>query len=152
MLAIAYVVAQIVGGIFGVIVANLAFGEVLIASSSIVRCGYRLVLSEFIVTFVLVLLVLGLLRSGRGGAAAAAVGAWVVAIVLASPSAGFANPAVTVARGLTDTYTGIAGESILWFVVVQLVAGVAAAGAAYLLFPIVTNHPGSSDEVLEGEQ
>lgn len=137
-LAAAYAVAQIAGGVFGVIVANLVFGEVLVASSPIVRSGYRLVLSEFIVTFVLVLLVLGLVRSGRGSAAAAAVGAWVVAIVLASPSAGFANPAVTLARGLTDTYTGIAGESILWFVVAQLAAGVAAAGAAYLLYPSTT--------------
>lgn len=74
--------------------------------------------------------------------------AWVLAIVLASPSAGFANPAVTVARGLTDAYPGIAGESILWFVVVQLIAGVA---AAYALFSITTKHDRNADGITEGE-
>lgn len=68
LMAIAYVIAQVTGAISGVIVANFVFREVLIASSAIVRGGRRLAISEFVVTFVLVLLVLGLVLGTRAGA------------------------------------------------------------------------------------
>lgn len=97
-------------------------------------------------------MVLGLVRSGRGSTVAAAVGAWVAAIVLASPSTGFASPAVTIARGLTDTFTRIARESIFWLVAVQLLAGVAAAGAAFALFPSTTVEVGSADGAIERDE
>jgi len=108
--------------------------------------------SEFIVTFVLVLLVLGLVRSGHQTAAAGAVGAWVVAIILASPSTGFANPAVTLARGLTDTYTGIAASSIAWFVTAQMLGGAAAAGVAFVLYPSADDDVDQADSSVEVER
>ena len=152
MVAVSYVAAQLLGAIVGVIGANFVFGEVLVAESDIVRTGGRLVASELIVTFVLVLLVLGMVRSGHGAGVAAAVGAWVVTIILASPSTGFANPAVTVARGFTDTYTGIEIGSVPWFVGAQLLAGIAAAGAALALYPAGSNGPVESDDTSDDER
>jgi glycerol uptake facilitator-like aquaporin len=110
--AVSHVAAQLVGAIVGFIGADLVFGEVPVAESDIVRTGGRLGASELIVTFVLALLVLAMMRSRHGAGVASAVGAWVVTIILARPSAGFANPAVTVARGRTDTSTGIESISV----------------------------------------
>jgi glycerol uptake facilitator-like aquaporin len=84
---------------------------------------------------VLVLVILSLIRSGRSGHIPAAVGAWVGAVVFATASTGFANPAVTVARMLTDSYTGIAPASVAGFLVAQLTAGVLAALVARALYP-----------------
>lgn len=152
MVAVSYVTAQLLGAIVGVIGANFVFAEVLVARSDIVRTGGRLVAAELIVTFVLVLLVLGMVRSGHGAGVAAAVGAWVVTIILASPSTGFANPAVTVARGLTDTYTGIEIGSVPWFVGAQLIAGIAAAGAALALYPVSSSWPVQVDNAPDDER
>ena len=80
------------------------------------------------------------------------MGAWVVTIILASPSTGFANPAVTVARGLTDTYTGIESGSVPWFVGAQLIAGIAAAGAALALYPASSGGPVQSDDTPDDER
>lgn len=152
VIAAAYVVSQLLGAVTGVVVANVVFGEGALAGSGIVRSGQRLFVSEFIVTFVLVLIILGLVRSGRMAAAAGAVGAWVATIILASPSTGFANPAVTVARGLTDTYTGIANSSIPWFIAAQLVGGIAAAGVAFILYPSKTEAVEGAEGSLHGER
>jgi glycerol uptake facilitator-like aquaporin len=74
-------------------------------------------------------------RTARAGLVPAVVGAWVAAIVFATSSTGFANPAVTIARVLTDSYTGIAPASVLAFVAAQLVAGLLAALIVPALFP-----------------
>ena len=126
-LAAGYVVTQVVGALAGVVVANATFGKPWLAVATTARDGVGRVSAEFVGTFVLVLLILGLVRSGRSVAIAPAVGAWVAAIVVATVSTGFANPAVTVARMLTDTYTGIAPGAVPVFVLAQLIAGVAAA-------------------------
>ena len=138
-LAGGYVVAQVVGAGVGVAVANATFGKPWLAVATTVRDGVGRPLAEFLGTFVLVLLILGLVRSGRSTAIAPAVGAWVTAIIVATVSTGFANPAVTVARMFTDTYTGIAPGDVPAFVLAQLVAGAAAAVVAGSLFPIAAS-------------
>lgn len=130
-----YAAAQIVGGIAGVVLANWSFGEPAIALSSTGRDGWGLIVAEAVVTFVLVLVILALVRTGRAQGVPVAVGAWVAAAVFATSSTGFANPAVTLSRLFTDTYTGIAPGSAAGFVAAQLVAGVMAALAALALYP-----------------
>ena len=133
--ALRYVGTQLVGAVLGVIAANVTFGEAAMSVSDTVRSGVGLVTAEGIGTFVLVLSILLLVRTSRAPLVPAVVGAWVAAIVFATASTGFANPAVTVARVFTDTYTGIAPESILAFIGVQLLAGLVAALTVPVLSP-----------------
>ena len=137
--AVAYVVAQIAGGVLGVMVANAMFGYAWIELSTQVRSGADQLLSEFVGTFVLVFLVIGLVRVGKIGPIAPVVAAWVFAIIIATPSYGFVNPAVTIARALTDTFTGIAPESVMPFVAVQLFAAAVASFAAVALYTRTTS-------------
>lgn len=140
-----YTLAQIIGAVAGVVLANLSFSEPGIAISTTDRSGAGLLLSEFVATFVLVVLILGLVRSGRLTMIPAAVGAWVTTIIIATASTGFANPAVTLARMLSDTFTGIDPVSVPGFLVVQLVAAVAAGAAALFLFPSRTDPRHAAD-------
>ncbi len=133
--ALTYAGAQVAGAVVGVGLAHATFGNPILAVSMTERAGAGQLAAEFVATFVLVLLILGLVRSRRSAAVAPVVGAWVTAIVFATVSTGFANPAVTLARTVTDTYTGIAPGSAAGFLVAQLGAGVAAAYAASFLFP-----------------
>ncbi len=130
-----YIAAQCVGAVAGVVAANASFGRSLISVSDHVRTGWELITSEAIATFVLVLVILLLVRTGRAAAVPVAVGAWVTAIVFATASTGFANPVVTVARTLTDAGAGIAPASVAAFVAIQLIAGLAAVPVARFLFP-----------------
>jgi glycerol uptake facilitator-like aquaporin len=133
--ALRYVVTQLAGAVLGVIAANVTFGITAVSLSETVRSGIGLVVAEAIGTFVLGLSILLLVRTARAGLVPAVVGAWVAAIVFATSSTGFANPAVTIARVLTDSYTGIAPASVLAFVAAQLVAGLLAALIVPALFP-----------------
>lgn len=139
--AIGFIGAQLVGAVAGVALANITFEIEILQISSNSRTGIGLTVAEAVATFVLVLAILALVRTGRHGAVPAVVGAWVAAIVFATSSTGFANPAVTVGRIFTDSYTGIAPASVAGFLIAQVVAGVAAAGAGRLLFsqPAMTN-------------
>jgi len=130
-----YAVAQVLGGVLGVVAANLSFGQSMARVSSTARSGLGLAFAEAVATFVLVLLILGLVRTGRSTAVPAAVGAWVACIVFATSSTGFANPAVTISRALTDTYTGIAPASIPGFLLAQVGAGALAALVASSFYP-----------------
>lgn len=136
--AVGYTSAQLIGALAGVAAANVTFGEEVLAISGTARNGLGLIAAEGIATFVLVLIILGLVRIGRPGAIPAAVGGWVAAIVFATSSTGFANPAVTIARIFTDTFTGIAPPSVWWFLIAQLLAGLAAVPVARLLYPSPT--------------
>lgn len=139
--AVGYTVCQIGGAVIGVVLANLSFGESAVAISTTVRSGSGLLVAEAVGTFVLVFLILALVRTERAGLVPVAVGAWVAAIIFATSSTGFANPAVTIARMFTDTYTGIAPASVAPFLAVQLVAGLVAVPVARLLFPIRQTTP-----------
>lgn len=134
--ALAYGCVQIAGALVGVAVASMTFGEGLMTVSDTSRNGIGKPFAELIATFVLVLLILGLVRAGRDAMVAPAVGAWVTAIVVATVSTGFANPAVTIARVFTDTFTGVAPASAPAFLIAQCVGGALAAATAVGLFPI----------------
>lgn len=125
--ALGYSVAQVLGGIAGVVVANVTFDLPALAVATTAREGLGQMAAEAIATFVLVLVILCVVRTGRAAIVPAVVGAWVAAIVFATSSTGFANPAVTIARTLTDSYTGIAPASVAGFLAAQLLAGLAAA-------------------------
>lgn len=130
-LVVPHLVAQLTGAVVGVVVANLAYGAPAVEVSTNVRDG--VLGAEALATFSLVLVIFALVRAGRPEWLPAAVGGIVGAGIVATASTGFANPAVAVARILTESYTGIAPESVPPFVAVQLVgAGVAALVVVWL--------------------
>jgi len=120
-----YVAAQIVGAIAGVMIANVMFGLSLVSFSQHSRAGGAQLLSEFIATFGLVSVIAGCARH-RSDAVAFAVAGYIAAAYWFTPSTSFANPAVTLARSLSDTFTGIAPNNVPGFIVAQMIGAVAA--------------------------
>ncbi|MFY9530928.1 MAG: MIP/aquaporin family protein [Candidatus Acidiferrales bacterium] len=120
-----YVLSQALGGLSGAIVAHLMFGLPTISVSQHARSGPAQVFSEFIATFGLVCVIWGCSRL-RSSATPFAVGAYITAAYWFTASTSFANPAVTIARSLSDTFAGIRFADVPWFVVAQFVGGVAA--------------------------
>jgi arsenate reductase len=131
--AIAVVGAQVAGAVAGTIVANLTFGLPAVTTSTSVRSGAALWLSEAIATFGLVVVVRAVGPRGRPGATAAAVAAYVGTAIVFTPSTCFANPAVTLGRTLTDTFTGIAPASVPPFIAAQVLGALAAVAVDRLL-------------------
>ena len=131
------VVAQVVGGALGAIIANLMFDLSAIDLSTHDRTGTGLWLGEVVATAGLVLVILGCVRAGRTDAVAWAVAGWIVAAYWFTSSTSFANPAVTIARTLSDTFAGISPSSVPMFVLMQLVGGGVALGLLRLLHPPV---------------
>jgi glycerol uptake facilitator-like aquaporin len=121
-----YILAQIACAALGAVAANLLFGLPAVTWSTTGRTGVALWLSEALATFGLVLVVRVVGRRGRPAETALAVAAYVGAAIVFTPSTCFANPAVTLARTLTDTFSGIAPPLVPGFLVAQLVG----AGAA----------------------
>lgn len=115
--------AQIVGGIVGSIVANLMFGLGAISASTHHRGSGGLWLGEVVATTGLLLVIFGTARSGRGDRVAFAVGGYILAAYWFTSSTSFANPAVTIARTLSDSFAGIAPSSVSMFIVMQLIGG-----------------------------
>ena len=138
--ALAYIGAQIAGGCVGTIVANLMFDLPAVDWSTHTRSGSGLWLGEVVATFGLLTVILGVVRSGRAGAAPFAVGAYIGAAYWFTSSTSFANPAVTIARALTDTFAGIRPRSVPVFVIAQCAGAVAAVALARFL------HPGLPDD------
>jgi glycerol uptake facilitator-like aquaporin len=126
-----YLPVQFAGAIFGTILANLMFGLPAILLSTKVRTGFEQWLGEFIATFGLVAVIIACSRSYRSiPVVAAAVGLYISAAYWFTSSTSFANPAVTVARSLSDTFAGISPANVPAFVIAQLVG----AAMATLLF------------------
>ena len=130
-----YVPAQVVGACLGAVVANLMFELPAVNVSDHVRSSGGLWLGEVVATFGLVLVILGVVRSGRTAVVPFAVGGYIAAAYWFTSSTSFANPAVTVARTLSDTFAGIAPSSVPAFVVAQLIGGLAALALAVFLHP-----------------
>ncbi len=126
--------AQFVGGGIGVVLANLMFDLDAVTLSSHDRSGSGIWLGEVVATVGLVLLVFGTLRGGRPESVALVVGGYIAAAYWFTSSTSFANPAVTVARMLSDTFAGIAPSSVPMFVLMQLIGGVLALGLVRFLF------------------
>lgn len=132
---VAYIAAQIAGGIGGAILANAMFG-VATTISTTDRASVPTVLAEVVATAGLILLIVGLVRAGRSvPIIAIAVGSYIGAAYWFTSSTSFANPAVTIGRVFTDTFAGIAPTSVLPFLLAQLVGGAIGAAIAVLLFP-----------------
>jgi len=133
--ALAYVGVQIIGAIMGTLVAHAMFEEILLQTSTNIRNGPAQWLSEGIATFGLVATILGTLR-WRPEAVPTAVGLYITAAYWFTASTSFANPAVTIARSLTDTFSGIAPENAPGFILMQFVGAAIATGLmAWLLRP-----------------
>jgi arsenate reductase len=134
-----YVVAQIIGGCLGAIVANLMFELPAIDISSQSRSSGALWLSEIVATVGLLLVIHGCVRTGRAGVVAFAVGIWIGGAYWFTSSTSFANPAVTIARTLSDSFAGIAPSSVPMFIVMQLVGAVLAFLLIRFLYPVVVD-------------
>ncbi len=119
-----YLVAQAAGALLGVMLAHIMFGDPLFTPSTHGRSGIGQWTGEFIATFGLVATIIGCLRF-RPEAVPYAVGLFIAAGYWFTSSTSFANPAVTLARGFTDTFSGIAPADIAGFVLAQIVGAVA---------------------------
>jgi glycerol uptake facilitator-like aquaporin len=133
--AAGYLAAQFAGGIAGVAAANLMFDLPAVEVAATSRSGAHLWGAEAIATLGLLLVIFGIVRSGRSDVVAFAVGGYIAAAYYFTSSTSFANPAVTVSRMLTDTFTGIAPGSVLPFLAAQAVGTAAAVGLIRLLYP-----------------
>ena len=120
-----FIFFQVIGGLLGVILANTMFGLEIIQIAEKERNGFNIYLSEFIATFGLIITILGVRRLSTI-AIGPAVGLYISAGYWFTSSTSFANPVVTLARGFTDTFTGISPEIILPFIVFQLMGAAAA--------------------------
>lgn len=125
----AYILAQCIGAIAGVVAAHAMFGLPVLSLSTHIRSGSAQIFSEFVATFGLLAVIWGCSRA-RGSSVPYAVGAYITAAYWFTGSTSFANPAVTIARSLTNTFAGIRPHDVFGFIVAQL----AGAAAATLLF------------------
>jgi glycerol uptake facilitator-like aquaporin len=130
----AYAAAQLVGAVVGVWAAHLMFDLPVWQISSTVRSGPGQWLAEAIATFGLLLTIYGCSANARG-AIAYAVGLYITAAYWFTASTSFANPAVTLARSLSDTFAGIAPSGVVAFMVAQVVGGLTATALARWLWP-----------------
>jgi glycerol uptake facilitator-like aquaporin len=121
----AYIFAQIIGGIGGAMMAHAMFGLSLVSLSSHNRSGPAQAFSEFVATFGLLSVIWGCSRL-RSDLVPFAVGAYITSAYWFTASTSFANPAVTIARSLSDTFSGIRPTDAPWFVLAQLAGALAA--------------------------
>jgi arsenate reductase len=137
---VAYVAAQVVGGCAGAVLANLMFELPAVELSTTDRSSPALWLSEVVATVGLLLVIHGCVRTGRAAVVPFAVGLWIGGAYWFTSSTSFANPAVTIARMLSDTFAGIAPSSVPPFVVAQVAGMFVAWGLIRFLFPHPVEH------------
>jgi arsenate reductase len=130
-----YAVAQVVGGCGGAVIANLMFELPAVEWSTKSRSSGALWLSEVVATIGLLLVIHGCVRTGRANAVPFAVGAWIGGAYWFTSSTSFANPAVTIARTLTDSFAGIKPSSAPLFIVMQMAGAALAYGLIRFLYP-----------------
>ena len=134
-LAVAYVAAQVVGAVLGVWAAHAMFAEPIWQISTKLRDGPAQAWSEVVATFGLVVIILGVSRA-RAEFTPVAVGLYITAAYWFTASTSFGNPAVTVARSLSNTFAGIAPSSAPAFIAAQIAGALAALGVmGWLLSP-----------------
>lgn len=136
--AVLYTLAQTFGGCVGAVVANVMFSLPALQRSTYVRSSGALWFSEVVATVGLLLVIHGCVRTGRASAVPFAVGAWIGGAYWFTSSTSFANPAVTVARMLSDTFAGIAPSSVPMFVLMQLLGALLATGLIRFLYPVAS--------------
>ncbi len=129
-----YVAVQIIGGVVGVWIAHLMFELPVLQVSLHARSGSGQWLGEFVATFGLVLTIFGCIANAPASAPFA-VALYITSAYWFTSSTSFANPAVTIARALSDTFAGIAPQGVAAFVAAQLVGMVSAVAVAGLFWP-----------------
>jgi glycerol uptake facilitator-like aquaporin len=152
-----YLFAQIFGALTGVATAHLMFNEVLFSASQHARTGGAQLFSEFVATFGLLSVIWGCARA-RLEAVPFAVGAYITAGYWFTASTAFANPAVTLARSLTNTFSGIRPADVPGFIVVQFIGAFAATVLFRWLSPtlpvvvkdVVVPHPSQQEIASHG--
>jgi glycerol uptake facilitator-like aquaporin len=137
--AAAYIPAQILGAVLGAWLAHLMFALPVLEISTRVRGGFGQYLSEFVATFGLVATILGVGRF-RADTVPVAVGLYITAAYWFTASTAFANPAVTLARSLTNSFSGIAPSSVFPFVMAQALGAVVGALLFGWLLGPLRNH------------
>ena len=137
--SIFYIGAQILGAISGVVTANFIFDQKVLDSSMIDRSGSNLFVSEVIATAVLLWIILRFPK--RDDLVALYVPLWIFGGILLTSSTAFANPAITIGRVFTTSITGIAPESILAFIIAQIIG----AAIGLLIARNITNPKGTTD-------
>lgn len=133
--AVAYITAQTAGAIVGVITANVMFDLSAVDWSTKDRTGGHLIFAEGVATLGLLLVIFGVVRSGRSSFAAISVGAYIASAYYFASSTSFANPAVTVGRMFSDTFAGIEPSSAPAFIAGQLAATVVAVALTRVIYP-----------------
>ena len=123
--ALAYLVAQFSGGVVGTIVANLMFDLPWMELATTARSGSHLVFAEVVATVGLLAIVFVLADRGQLDRIPMTVGVYIAGAYFFTSSTSFANPAVTVARMFSDTFSGIDPSDVAWFVAAQLAVAVA---------------------------
>ena len=139
-----YVIGQVFGGTTGAIIAHLMFGLPLVSLSRHSRSGPAQIFSEFVATFGLVSVIWGCSRL-RSNAVPFAVGAYITAAYWFTASTSFANPAVTIARSLSDTFAGIRPVDVPAFIIAQIAGGIA---ATFLFRWLVPGLPSRAQDIV----
>ena len=129
-----YAVAQTVGGCIGAITANLMFDLDAINISQKVRSGSGILFSEVVATIGLLVVIYGTIRAQRANLVPFTVAAWITGAYFFTSSTSLANPAVTIARSLSNTFAGIAPESVPMFVLMQLIGAMMAVAIIKFIF------------------
>jgi glycerol uptake facilitator-like aquaporin len=140
----AYVAAQCSGGLVGAMVAHLMFGLPLFSLSRHARSGGAQVFSEFVATFGLLTVIWGCSRL-RANSVPLAVGAYITAAYWFTSSTSFANPAVTIARGVSDTFAGIRPVDVPLFIAAQMCGSI---GATILIRWLIPSLPETAEDIL----
>jgi glycerol uptake facilitator-like aquaporin len=114
-----YIAAQVLGAVLGVGIANLIYDQEFLKQSSILRDGSNLLVSEIFATAVLIWIILAFGKKVE--LIAIYVPIWIFGAILFTSSTSFANPAITIGRVFTNSFTGIAVDSVLLFVLAQII-------------------------------
>jgi glycerol uptake facilitator-like aquaporin len=130
-----YSAVQIMGGIAGAVLAHVMFEMPLIQASTHIRTGIGIWTGEFVASFGLLMTIIGCLRN-RPDAVPYAAGLFITAGYWFTSSTSFANPAVTIARSLTDTFSGIRPDDVPGFIVAQIFGSLAATAACQGLWTL----------------
>jgi glycerol uptake facilitator-like aquaporin len=133
-LVVPFIIVQVVGAVLGVLLAHVMFDLAILQVSQKVRWGVGQWVAEATATFGLLITIFGLLRD-QSQRIPQAVALYIVAAYWFTASTSFANPAVTLARSLTNTFAGIEPSSALPFVAAQCIGGVLAVLVARKMFP-----------------
>ena len=136
----AYILAQLAGAIAGVVAAHLMFGLPVLSISTHVRSGPAQLFSEFVATFGLLTVIWGCVRK-RPSDVPYAVGAYIASAYWFTASTSFANPAVTIARSITSTFSGIRPADVPGFVAAQFAGAFAATLVFQWLIPALKADP-----------